>query len=163
PRLGPRRHRRDACCADAAHGQRRAGRRLDHVPLARVSPSATGAARARSELSDRERYAALRAPVQARRGDDGEAHRRAQGSAGPLACARHEETAMSELALGAPRRDGDSGGYPTDVPYTFGYYDALSPVAMAYVAQLAGAAPADPRSPFRYLELGCGNGVSLAC
>lgn len=51
-------------------------------------------------------------------------------------------------------------GYPTDVPYTFGYYEQISPMALDYVARLSGANPPDLRRPFRFLELGCGNGVS---
>lgn len=51
--------------------------------------------------------------------------------------------------------------YLTDTPYTWGFYGDFAPMNLGYVARLSGLVPVDPTRPFRFLELGCGNGVSL--
>lgn len=50
--------------------------------------------------------------------------------------------------------------YITDVAYAARFYDVLSPSTLAYVAALGGYAPPALDKPFRYCELGCGNGFS---
>ncbi len=52
-----------------------------------------------------------------------------------------------------------SGGYNVDLGYTFGYYREISPDWMAFAALIQGGAP--PQNAWRYLELGCGQGVGL--
>ena len=51
-------------------------------------------------------------------------------------------------------------GYVTDVPYLTGYYLESTPVWIATAATLLNTAPPDPATPFRYADLGCGNGVT---
>jgi SAM-dependent methyltransferase len=53
-----------------------------------------------------------------------------------------------------------SEDYITDTPYTWGFYSDFGPLNLSYVAMLSGLTPVDLREPFRFLELGCGNGVS---
>ena len=50
--------------------------------------------------------------------------------------------------------------YVLDTDYTWGFYGGQSPAAMAYAARLNGVSPPAIDRPFRYLELGCGNGVT---
>ena len=50
--------------------------------------------------------------------------------------------------------------YITDVAYAARFYDVLSPSTLAYVTALGGYAPPALDQPFRYCELGCGNGFS---
>ncbi len=50
--------------------------------------------------------------------------------------------------------------YITDVAYAARFYDVLSPSTLTYVAALGGYAPPALDEPFRYCELGCGNGFS---
>lgn len=50
--------------------------------------------------------------------------------------------------------------YVLDTDYTWGYYGGQSPAAMAYAARLNGVEPPSLNGEFRYLELGCGNGVT---
>lgn len=52
-------------------------------------------------------------------------------------------------------------GYFAESGYTYGYYVESSPARMRWLAALKGfTAPADQ---FRYLDLGCGQGLSLLC
>jgi SAM-dependent methyltransferase len=52
------------------------------------------------------------------------------------------------------------GDYILDTPYTWEFFSDFSPLNMTYVAMMSGLAPIDVTRPFRFLELGCGNGVS---
>lgn len=52
-----------------------------------------------------------------------------------------------------------SSGYNVDLGYTFGYYREMSPRWLDFVTMSAGIAP--PRSDWRYLEFGCGQGMGL--
>jgi SAM-dependent methyltransferase len=52
-------------------------------------------------------------------------------------------------------------GYVCDVEYTTNYFNELSPSFLTYIALLNGYASPDITKPFRYCELGCGQGVSL--
>src|SRR5581483_6207048 len=51
-------------------------------------------------------------------------------------------------------------GYVTEIDYTHGYYRELSPVLQRYALLVAGFAP--PPEEGAYLELGYGQGLSLA-
>lgn len=51
-------------------------------------------------------------------------------------------------------------GYIAEIDYTFGYYRHLAPTFLR-LATLNQAAPFPSRRSLRYLELGCGNGISL--
>mgnify|MGYP000117194970 CR=1 FL=1 len=51
-------------------------------------------------------------------------------------------------------------GYVADVAYTAGFYRELSPRFLTYVGLLQRARVPDIGKPFRYCELGCGQGVS---
>lgn len=53
-----------------------------------------------------------------------------------------------------------SSGYNVDVGYTFGVYRELAPRWLDFVALARGVPP--PSGAWRYLELGCGQGVGLA-
>ena len=53
-----------------------------------------------------------------------------------------------------------SSGYNTDLGYTFGFYREISPEWLNYVALTKSVTP--PSGPWRYLELGCGQGYGLA-
>ena len=52
-----------------------------------------------------------------------------------------------------------SSGYNVDLGYTYGYYRETSPAWLNYVATIKGVAC--PEGNWRYLELGCGQGVGL--
>lgn len=52
-----------------------------------------------------------------------------------------------------------SSGYNTDIEYTYGYYRELNPTWLNYICCLNGYT--SPISKGRYLELACGNGISL--
>ncbi len=52
-------------------------------------------------------------------------------------------------------------GYFSDQGYTFGAYPETSPERLAFVALLLSQRPPDLESPFRVLELGCGQGFGL--
>ncbi|OYW64123.1 MAG: hypothetical protein B7Z40_14180 [Bosea sp. 12-68-7] len=52
-----------------------------------------------------------------------------------------------------------SSGYNVDLGYTYGYYREISPAWLNYAAALRGIAA--PSGAWRYLELGCGQGVGL--
>jgi len=54
-----------------------------------------------------------------------------------------------------------SAGYVTEVEYPHGYYRELSPSSIALAALGAGVSCAIGERPLRYLELGCGQGLSL--
>ena len=54
-----------------------------------------------------------------------------------------------------------SGGYITEIEYTSEYYDHLNPHLLAYTVALNGYAPIDTERPFRFLELGSGQGLTL--
>ena len=51
--------------------------------------------------------------------------------------------------------------YVTDTEYTWGFYGDMAPLHLAYIALVNGVIPPDIRRRFTYLELGCGNGLSL--
>jgi SAM-dependent methyltransferase len=53
-------------------------------------------------------------------------------------------------------------GYTTDLIYTSGFYRELAPSWLCLAALLMGHRPPDLSRPFRWAELGCGNGFS-AC
>lgn len=55
-----------------------------------------------------------------------------------------------------------SDGYVTEIEYTHGYYRELSPSALGFALLHAGVAAAVPGRRLRYLELGFGQGLSLA-
>ncbi len=57
---------------------------------------------------------------------------------------------------------GWNDGYIHDVSYTTGYYREIAPGWIATAAQLLGHRAPDLSRPFRWAELGCGNGLS-AC
>lgn len=54
-------------------------------------------------------------------------------------------------------------GYDVSTGYTYGFYSAMAPVSLDLCIALAGFVPPrrDPAAPFRYLELGVGQGVGL--
>ena len=53
-----------------------------------------------------------------------------------------------------------TAGYPTEIEYTYGYYDELSPTSLRLACLSAGIATSKA-NPLRYLELGFGQGVSI--
>ena len=53
-----------------------------------------------------------------------------------------------------------SSGYNVELGYTFGYYREMAPRWLDFVAIARGITP--PSGAWRYLELGCGQGVGLA-
>ena len=57
----------------------------------------------------------------------------------------------------------DFHGYDASAGYTYGFCPEMAPDWLDLSAMLAGAAPArrDGEAPFRYLELGCGQGMGL--
>jgi SAM-dependent methyltransferase len=52
-------------------------------------------------------------------------------------------------------------GYVADTDFRSGFVSSQQPTFLGYTAARAGYAPPDPAGPFRYLELGCGAGVTL--
>ena len=54
-----------------------------------------------------------------------------------------------------------SDGYNADIAYTHGAYRELSPGYLSYVCLLNGIRPPRTDRPFRYCELGCGQGMTL--
>jgi len=55
----------------------------------------------------------------------------------------------------------ETGSYVRDNAYNSNFNASQAPILLSYVAATAGYAPPDPERPFRYVELGCGNGVTL--
>ncbi|HEX4504738.1 MAG TPA: class I SAM-dependent methyltransferase [Alphaproteobacteria bacterium] len=53
-----------------------------------------------------------------------------------------------------------TGGYVTDIPYTYGVYRELFPALLSFATLAAGFAAPDPDAPLTYCELGCGQGYS---
>lgn len=51
--------------------------------------------------------------------------------------------------------------YVQDIVYRSSFIPAQAPVLLSYVAAIAGYAPPDPVGSFRYLDLGCGGGITL--
>jgi SAM-dependent methyltransferase len=51
-------------------------------------------------------------------------------------------------------------GYVTDVGYTSHFYREITPAWLATTSLLLGHRPPDLASPFRYADLGCGNGFT---
>ena len=51
-------------------------------------------------------------------------------------------------------------GYVTDVAYTSAFYRETTPAWLAMAALLLGHRPPDLAQPFRYADLGCGNGLT---
>ena len=51
-------------------------------------------------------------------------------------------------------------GYVTDVAYTTNAYQETTPSWLAACSVLLGYRPTDLAAPFRYADLGCGNGLS---
>ena len=60
------------------------------------------------------------------------------------------------MSPAAASRFADDG-----VPYAFAAHPFAAPVMLSVLAERAGYRAPDVRKPFRYLEPGCGNGVSL--
>jgi len=56
-----------------------------------------------------------------------------------------------------------SDGYVTDISYTTGFYRELTPIWLWLTALLGGQRPPDLSRPFRFAELGCGNGLTTNC
>lgn len=54
-----------------------------------------------------------------------------------------------------------SDGYNADIAYTHGAYRELAPGYLSYVCLLKGIRPPRTDRPFRYCELGCGQGMTL--
>ncbi len=54
-----------------------------------------------------------------------------------------------------------SDGYNADIAYTHGAYRELSPGYLSFVCLLNGVRPPRVDRPFRYCELGCGQGMTL--
>jgi SAM-dependent methyltransferase len=52
-----------------------------------------------------------------------------------------------------------SSGYNVDLGYTYGHHREISPTWLNYAATLRGVTL--PTGDWRYLELGCGQGVGL--
>jgi len=52
-------------------------------------------------------------------------------------------------------------GYTSDIEYTAGYYKELTPKFLNMCAVAANVEPIDETKSFKYLELGCGHGLSL--
>lgn len=55
-----------------------------------------------------------------------------------------------------------NGGYVADVSYTAGFYREITPGWLGFTALLLGHRPPDLARPFRWAELGCGQGFSVA-
>ena len=53
-----------------------------------------------------------------------------------------------------------SSGFDIDTPYTWGYYNELSPIYLNFVCALNGHHPIPLDDGFSYCELGCGYGVT---
>ncbi|HEY7580601.1 MAG TPA: class I SAM-dependent methyltransferase [Acetobacteraceae bacterium] len=51
-------------------------------------------------------------------------------------------------------------GYVTDVVYTSNFYREITPVWLAATSLLLGHRPPDLAKPFRYADIGCGNGFT---
>ncbi|MCP4326811.1 MAG: methyltransferase domain-containing protein [Alphaproteobacteria bacterium] len=62
-----------------------------------------------------------------------------------------------------PRTKGgsDDPGYISDVVYPSAYVRHQQPTLLCHVVAARGIVPPDPASPYVYLELGCGTGVTL--
>ena len=54
-----------------------------------------------------------------------------------------------------------SHGYITDVPYVYHYFPELSPLRIKLTAAMNGVPSCSVTKSFNYLELGCGNAISL--
>ena len=52
-------------------------------------------------------------------------------------------------------------GYLVDTAYTWGFYEGQSPFLINYVARLNGVDARPIEEPFTYLELGCGNALTV--
>src|SRR5580704_9895005 len=52
-------------------------------------------------------------------------------------------------------------GYVTDMAYTSNAYQEMMPTWLAACATLLGHRPPDLAAPFRYADLGCGNGLTI--
>lgn len=53
-----------------------------------------------------------------------------------------------------------TGGYVTDLAYTAHFYRELAPSNMNFATSLRGINMPVPQAPYRWLELGCGNGLT---
>jgi ubiquinone/menaquinone biosynthesis C-methylase UbiE len=51
--------------------------------------------------------------------------------------------------------------YVRDLPYRSNFIPSQAPVLLSYVSAIAGFAPPDPVGAFRYVDLGCGSGITL--
>lgn len=65
------------------------------------------------------------------------------------------------MAKSTARETEQAAGYATEVPYTFHYFNELAPVNLHHAAKINGYTTVDITKPFKYLELGCGNAMSL--
>jgi len=61
----------------------------------------------------------------------------------------------------AANQPSTSGFYARDVAFRSGVVHLQSPANMAYTAATQGYPPPDPRQPFTYMDLGCGDGTTL--
>ncbi len=57
--------------------------------------------------------------------------------------------------------DTEAGGYVLELPYTWGFFEYQSPTLLSYIAARAGFRPPAADSAFSYVDLGCGNGVTV--
>jgi SAM-dependent methyltransferase len=57
--------------------------------------------------------------------------------------------------------DETGEGYVTGIDYTWNFHRELAPTNLAWAMAMRGYAPPALDGPFRYLELGCGHGLSL--
>ena len=68
---------------------------------------------------------------------------------------------MAPKAMAPIASSNAAEGYVTDVPYVPGFYPALAPTLLRFVASLNGFAPPEVSKGFHYLEIGCGFGDTL--
>ena len=54
-----------------------------------------------------------------------------------------------------------ASGYVTDIDYTAGFYEHMTPVKLAFALLAKGYAAPDINAPYAYCELGCGHGVTV--
>lgn len=69
-------------------------------------------------------------------------------------------TQKSSQATVAP---DEAKGYVTDTSYIFGFFEELLPVNLKYAVALNGYSSANIAEEFSYMDLGCGNAVTLLC
>lgn len=60
-----------------------------------------------------------------------------------------------------PQTYQEENYYVQDVEFPSGYVVHQSPIRLSCVAAVGGFSPPDPKEPFTYMDLGCGNGTTL--